>query len=105
MFLSKHKNGYYYIYYKDNVGKRKAISTKSENKTDANKSLSDLSAELKERAEKKTVPISLKKMIFEFLKYSESVHSYNHTLSLKSTLKEMVNYIGDVPAEQIDKKS
>lgn len=103
MFLSKHKNGYYYIYYSDQFGKRKNISTKTKNKSEANKFLSNLSAELKKRAEKKIVPISLKKMIFEFLKYSESIHSYSHTISLKGTFKRMLNYFGDLPVDQLEK--
>ena len=66
MFLSKHKNGYYYLYYLDVNGKRKNISTKSKTKSEANKFLSKFSLDLKERLERKTSPINFKKMIFEF---------------------------------------
>ncbi len=104
MFLSKHKNGYYYLYYIDANRKRKNISTKSKTKSEANKFLSKFSLELKDRLERKTIPINFKKMIFEFLKYSESVHSYNHTITLKSAFKEMANYYGDFQIEEMNKE-
>ncbi|UCH64584.1 MAG: site-specific integrase [Ignavibacterium sp.] len=104
MFLSKHKNGYYYLYYIDVNKKRKIISTRSKTKSEANKFLSKFSLELKDRLDRKTIPINFKKMIFEFLKYSESVHSYNHTITLKSAFKEMLKYYGDFPIEELNKE-
>ena len=43
-------------------------------------------------------------MIFEFLKYSESVHSYNHTVSLKSTFKAIKNYTGEIHASELTRE-
>ena len=41
LYLSKHKNGYYYIYYIDLNGKRKSITTKTKVKSEALKALSN----------------------------------------------------------------
>jgi predicted GIY-YIG superfamily endonuclease len=35
LFISKHKNGYYYIYYNDDNGKRQSITTKTKIKSEA----------------------------------------------------------------------
>lgn len=40
-YLSKHKNGYYYIYYNDEKGKRQSITTKTKIKTEAHNVLSN----------------------------------------------------------------
>jgi len=75
MFLSKHKNGFYYVYYEDTNGKRNKISTKSKLKSGANEFLSTFQHELKLSAERKLNIISLSEFRIEIIKHSESVHS------------------------------
>ncbi|MCH8941767.1 MAG: phage integrase N-terminal SAM-like domain-containing protein [Bacteroidetes bacterium] len=104
MFLSKNKKGFYYLYFTDENGKRKCITTKTKLKSEANKFLSSFRAKLKEKIESQTKPILLRRMIFEFLMYSESVHSYNHTITLKSTFKGFVNYLGDISIAELTKE-
>ena len=103
MFLSKHKNGYYYVYYSEN-GKRKNISTKTKSKREATDFLISFKAQVIDRRQRKIVSILLSKLIFEFLKYSESVHSYNHTVSLKSTFKAIKNYTGEIHASELTRE-
>jgi len=76
LFLSKRKNGNYYIYYLNEVGKRACISTKSKLKNEALKFLSNFKSQLEERKVNKVFPISLEKFFFEYLKYSEGIHTY-----------------------------
>lgn len=104
MFLSKRPNGFYYVYYKSPSGKRNCKSTGAKTKSEANKFLSRFALEVQERKERKTIPITFKKMCFEFLMYSESVHSYNHTISLKGIFKRMLLYFGDTQAEYLNKE-
>jgi len=64
MFLSKHKNGYYYIYYSDPLtNTRKSISTNTKLKSEANRFLSGFEVELKERQKSKITSIFLKDFI------------------------------------------
>ena len=105
MFLSKHKNGYYYVYYIEPVTNiRKSISTKSKLKSDANIFLSEFNKELKERKKSKIIPIKLQDFIFQFLKYSESIHSINTTKTYQSTFKYFLDFIGNVELASISTK-
>ncbi len=75
MFLSKHKNSLFYVYYEDVDGKRNKVSKKAKLKSGANEFLSKFQEELKLRAERKLVPIALSEFKIEILRHSESVHS------------------------------
>ena len=97
MFLSKHKNRFYYVYYVEPVtNKRKSISTKTKLKSEANLFLSEFNKELKERKKCKIIPINLKDYIFRFLKYSESIHSINTTKIYQLTLNYFLDFFGNV---------
>jgi len=105
MFLSKHKNGFYYVYYIEPVtNKRKSISTKTKMKSEANLFLSEFNNELKERKKSKVIPTNLKDFIFRFLKYSESIHSINTTKTYKSTFKYFLDFFGNVELSNISTK-
>lgn len=97
MFLSKHKNRNYYIYFVDVDGKRKSISTKTKYKNLAYKFLSNFQEELKQRLLNKVIPISLNDFTFDYLKYSEVIHAVKTTLSLKATFNALKKYFGNVP--------
>jgi hypothetical protein len=104
MFLSKHKSGIYHLYFKNEYGLRRCVSTKTRKKLEAYEFLQEFKVKLKDKLEGKPEPIILRKLTFEFLKYSESVHSYNHTLSLKTTFKMLNNYFGDINASELTKE-
>ena len=103
MFLSKNPNGKYYIYYEKPNGKRTSISTKTKLKNEALKFLTNFENEQKLRAQEKVISISLKNLLFEYLKYSETIHSKNTTLSIKSTVNSLNNYFGEIDFHSIDK--
>lgn len=96
MYLSKRSNGRYYIFYPQQNGKYTCTSTGTKSKSEALKFLSKFEVELKERIAKKLYPIALIKFFSEFLRYSESVHSWNHTLSLRITFKSFMKYCGNI---------
>ncbi|MEN8193294.1 MAG: site-specific integrase [Bacteroidota bacterium] len=95
MFLSKASNGNYYVYYTKSDGKRTRISTKTKKKSEAIKFVSEFEKNIKIRQLTETIPISLKKFSWEFLKYSESNHSPNTTYAIKIIFKQFIIYCGD----------
>lgn len=95
MYLSKKRNGIYYIYYNQFNGKRTSKSTGTKFKSEALKYLSGFEKKLKEKQNSKVMAISLEKFRFDFLKYSESIHSWNHTKSIRTTFNELIKEIGN----------
>lgn len=97
MFLSKHKNGYYYVYYFDAITNlRKSISTKKKIKKDALNFLTSFSREIELTRQNKIIPITLNKFFWNFLIYSEAVHSINTTNTFKTSFRSIIKYFGDV---------
>lgn len=101
MFLSKRSNGLYYIFFKNEKNKYTCISTKCRIKSDALKFLTNFNQELKLREQAKTVYITLDKFIFDFLKYSETIHSPKHTESLKASFSVFRRFTGNISLNQI----
>lgn len=101
MFLSKRPNGFYYIYFNSSDGNRTSISTKCKLKSDALKFLSNFNEELKLRQKDSTILINLKDFFFEYLKYSESIHSRNTVLSIKSCINSMEKHFSNIPISEL----
>ena len=91
-FFLSNSNNIYYIFYNNKDGKRARISTKTKNKSSALKFLSNFNNELKERNEQETIKITVQEFFWEYLKYSENIHSINTTLSIKSTVNKLNEY-------------
>jgi integrase len=95
MFLSKHKNGFYYIYYEDADGRRQAKSTRTKYKSEAIKVLSNFAIDhSKQKSQIKE--ITLKQFRWEFLKTSESYHASKTTKDYRSTFNEMEKHFGNI---------
>ncbi len=103
MYLSKRSNGIYYIFYENSFSKKTCISTKTKLKSEALSFLTSFRQKLKERESLKTIPILLKDFAFEYLKYSESIHSINTTKSIKSFFNNLINYCGNIPLTDLNK--
>lgn len=103
MFLSKRSNGRYYIFYDNSNGKRTCISTRTTKKSEALKFLSNFEKELKERESKKTIPITLTQFKNQYLRYSATVHSINHTKSIRTSFNELIKGIGDIYLSELNK--
>jgi len=97
MFLSKHKSGYYYVYFNDiYTNKRKSITTKSKLKSDALKFLSRFEREIKQRIDKRVEPIHLRDFANNYLIYSASRHTYKTSRNYKTTFKMLEEYFGNL---------
>ena len=105
LFLSKRKNGNYYIYYLNEVGKRACISTKCKLKNEALKFLTNFKNQLEERKANKVIPIGLEKFFFEYLKYSEGVHTYKSTQTIRSAVNSFLKYFGSIQLSDLNTKS
>jgi len=96
LFISKHKNGYYYIYYIDLNGKRKSVTTKTKIKSEAVKVLSNFDQLINSKKNVFAEELTLKQFRWKFLKHSESIHAWKTTLDYKSTFNEMESYFGNI---------
>jgi integrase len=96
MFLTKLKNGYYYIYFIDVNGKRNKISARTKIKSEARDFLISFQSNFAARKKEKTEPLTLKQFRWKFLTHSESYHSWKTTLDYKSTFNEMDEFFGNM---------
>jgi integrase len=104
MFLSKRSNGVYYLWYEDENGSKRKVSTRHKRKSDALKFVN----EFKNREREKRIRIknvSLSKFKDEYLEYSQ----HNHTAGTKrkhfeSAFNEFIRHIGDFPLNSISYK-
>jgi len=96
MFLSKYKNGVYYIYYYDSKGKRRSKSTKEKIKAKAYKILNEFQKSYEQDSENTLTTISLEHFKIKFLAYSETINSISHTKAIHSTLNGIHAYFGNI---------
>lgn len=92
MFLTKKPSGLYYIIYNNTEGKRTSKSTGETRKAEATKKLLKYSREIEFIEENGVLPITLKRFYWEFLKYSESVHTPKTTKTHLTTRKYILEY-------------
>jgi len=105
LFLSKRKNGIYYVYYLNEAEKRACISTKRKKKNEALKFLADFKNQLDNRKANKVIPISLEKFFFEYLKYSEGIHTTKSTQTIRSAVNSYLKYFGTIQLSELSRKS
>jgi len=94
--LSKRKDGYYYIFYFDETGKRKGKSTGAKIKSEALAFLS----KFKESIQVSSVT-NLKPAIDLFLNYSKAIHVKRHTQNYKAKLKRFYDYFGNAQLSKV----
>lgn len=100
MFLSKLYNGVYYLWYDDDSGKRRKVSTRTQSKAEARQFLRDF---LKDEKQKKLKlqNIYLSKFSQEYLTYSSGVHSFHTQRSIKIAFREFIRILSDKPLQKI----
>lgn len=104
MFLSKNPKGTYYLYYKQANGKRTSVSTHSTKKSEALKFLNEFKIRKDDQEQRKFISITLKEFRWEYLKYSESFHSWKTTLTYKTTFNMLLKFFGDIPLSELSRK-
>ena len=100
MFLSKSPAGVYYLYFRDEVGKRQAVSTRCRLKSDALKFLQTFQVADQER-KVKLHRVLLSDFIPAFLAHSRTVHTVKTVDSNKTALDEFLRIVGDLPLHKV----
>jgi len=95
MFLTKHKNGTYYIIYEKMNGKRGTKSTKEKLKKRALKKLGAFQKELEIEKTQEVIPIKLNQFAFNFLRSSEPYYTDNTMSVYKSTFRKVKEHFGN----------
>lgn len=101
MYLSKHSNGYYYIYFNTDTGKRNSISTRTKTKAEAIKFLSSFKEEIKKRQIEKLNSVTLFDYVNNFLAQSVLNHTKKTVRTYKLSLKYLKLYLGNVTLKEI----
>jgi integrase len=96
MFLSKRSNRVYYLWYYDESGRKRKVSTNTHSKPEAQHFLKDFIQNGKERKSRlSTIPLS--QFQVEFLSYSASTHSPKTTRAFLTFFREFIRIVGDKP--------
>lgn len=102
MFLNKRENGYYYIYFRSDLGKWISISTKTKSKIEANNFLVNfLSDQNKTPTIISNNKITYEEFIKQYLQYSRTNHSHTYTTRIIYCLKQFTPFIGGITLENI----
>ncbi|MCH7974894.1 MAG: site-specific integrase [Bacteroidetes bacterium] len=96
MFLSKRKNGFYYIVYEKANGVRASRSTKEKLKPKATKFLFEFQKKIELERSQLVTPIRLKQYAFNYLRYSEPYFTDSTMKVYKTTFKYVLNHFGNV---------
>jgi len=104
MFLSKHLNGTYYLWFKDENGRKRKVTTGCKMKADAFKFLKSYNRVEAERREK-LKNISLTEFMQEFLIYSSGVHTIKTQSCFKNAFREFIRIIDGGGCKQLHKVS
>ena len=101
MFLSKGKNGIWYVYYETNKGKRHSKSTGTKQKTEAIKFFNHYRKIVEAEFYQEVTPINFKQFTFEYLKRQEPFLTWKSIKTSKSTLKMFELHYGDLQLTDI----
>lgn len=93
MILTKDSNGYWYVYYKGDVGKRKRKSTRCKQKSDALKFLQTFKIEKEVKPQRTT----LSGFTNTFLSYAGTNFSKGTVKLYQEALKKLSSVVGDLP--------
>ena len=100
MYLSKRSNGVYYLWYHNELGCKRKVSTQKKLKADALgfvKNFRQTEREHKARLQN----ITLQTFQTDFLTYSSGVHTEKTQRHFKVAFKEFCRVIGDLPLQRI----
>jgi len=100
MFLSKLSHGVYYLFYHDELGKRRAVSTRCRHKPDALKFLQTFK-EADRQKKAKLQRVTLSQFMKTYLEHSQGVHTVKTTQSSRTALSEFVRILGDLPLHKV----
>lgn len=96
MFLSKGYKGFYYLYFKDETtGKRNKVSTRTKQKSEANKFLKDFNVIQSQDQPNQTLEISLIELQEEIKKYVKNHFTFKTYQIYEGVLRNLIKIIGN----------
>jgi len=105
MFVSKRPSGFYHLFYSDDTGKRKSVSTNTKLKSEANRFLIDYERNLKDRLQQKNFPvITLSNLWEEILRYSNTNFEKSTTQIYSRVFKNLISLFGNRAAQLVSSK-
>ena len=100
MFLSKRSNGIYYLWYNDDFGHKRKVSTRARRKSEALKFLQSFRESENRRANCLNRTL-LSDFTEEFLAYSKDVHRPKTQEMFRTALRALLKSTGDVPIQKL----
>ena len=101
MFLSKGYKGYYYLYYKDETGKRRKISTKTKLKSEANKFFRKFNSAKKPDEPIKKVQLRISEVEIPIMKYVVSNFTKSTQEKYSLTFRNLKRILNDIPVQSV----
>lgn len=96
MYLSKHSNGTYYIYYEDSKGKRRSKTTGTKHKKEAEKFFTHYRKKIEAESLLDVPLISLKEYSFQYLRRSEPFMTWGTIKGYQATLRIFLEHFGNL---------
>ena len=96
MYLTKRSNGFYYLWFKNERGKRQKISTRCTYKADAIKFFQSFKREEYERIHNLRRKL-LVEFTEEYLNFVEANLTKGTVRSYRATLKNLLSFVGNIP--------
>lgn len=100
MFLSRRSNGVYYLWFRDDLGRKQKISTKKTHKAQALQFLSEFKRNQQER-KLKLQQVSLSEFTQDYLTHCSSKHTRKTQRDSSVALRELLRILGDLPLHKI----
>ncbi|MDH7516292.1 MAG: hypothetical protein QHI48_10525 [Bacteroidota bacterium] len=103
-FLSKRANGYWYLWYTDESGRRVKRSTKCKNKTDALGYLTRFKMEFDEERKHPKKNVSFSTFVEAFMSFFAGVHRPSTQKHFQTASREFVRLLGNRKPREIDSR-
>ena len=101
MFLSKRSNGYWYIWFYDEHGRKHKLSTKCRQKSDALRFLSGFKLELENQKHPAPKDVFFKTVVEEFMVFSVGVHTEATQAHFRTAAREFQRHLGNPRIREI----
>lgn len=101
MHISKRSNGIYYLWFTDELGRKKKISTGSSSKSDALKFFRSFTTPTRDRLQRHLSPVSLSRFAAIYLDYARSRYSRSYCENIGTSLSGLQKVLGDLPLHDI----
>lgn len=101
MFLSKNKNGVWYVFYESAQGKRRSKTTGTKYQKEAIRFFNQFKKKLDAEFMQDVIPIALKKFSFDYLRRSEPFFTWKTIKIYKTTFKIFIEHFGDLQLTEL----